>query len=326
MFENIEEKTKNKIIDSINLKAGGRLVISKPEKNKLGADLVVTRRGNYKEEGYFLKVNSLVGPTPDAVFKKDFLQSEIVVQKNFYLVFAYFDKVKQQISDYVWLVPSTQLRDLAEVVKSEDGKDVLRFEVPLDIKDKTKFSKYLVNTKDLGKLIIDAFETGGKFNFKDGGFEETEKINIDNLKEFLSQARRGSYAGNATPVENPRLLGSVQFSFQKGEYVYLDIYFQGNKNFVGQEIVYQNSKPIWGMSYMGNNIGKLETSFLKESLFKLSEKCRFGQTCASEKREYKYTDRGQGDLSKFSGTEEVFISNKNIYTLNYQGGLISEKL
>jgi hypothetical protein len=145
------------------------------------------------------------------------------------------------------------------------------------------------------------------------------------LKEFLCDARQNTYAADATRVDNPRLLGSVQLEFQKGVYAYRDVYFDGNKRFVGQEIVYQDLKPIWGMNYIGSQIGKLETTFLKESLFKLAEKCRFGGTCEYKKREYKYTDRGQGSLEEFAGQEEIFLEDKSIYKLNYQGGLISDK-
>ena len=79
------------------------------------------------------------------------------------------------------------------------------------------------------------------------------------------------------------------------------------------------------MSYMGNQIKGLEQSFLKESLFYLFSKCRLGKDCENEKREYKYLDHGIGDLGGFSGKEELFVNDKSIYKLNYQGGLISDK-
>jgi hypothetical protein len=207
-----------------------------------------------------------------------------------------------------------------------EGKNLLRFQASLDIKNKNKFSKYLVSTEELGKFILNALEKGGKFNFNEAGLGQKEMISIDSLKEFLDEARRNTYAADATPTDNPRLLASTQLEFQKGDYFYRDVYFSGEKKVIGQEIIYQDLKPIWGMSYMGDIIGKLETSFLKESLFKLSEKCRLGQNCEYEKRELKYQDQGQGSIENLFGREQIFLEGKKIYNLDYQGGLISNKL
>ena len=172
---------------------------------------------------------------------------------------------------------------------------------------------------------MSALEKGGKFNFKETDFEEKHKINPDSLKDFLCQARANTFAIGATPIDNPRLLASKQLEFQKGDYFYRDIYFTGDKKFVGQEIIYQGSKPIWAMNYMGDDVGKVETNFLKESLLRLADECRLGGNCEYEKREFKYKNQGHGSVEDFSGKEEIFSGKKNIYTLNYQGGLISNK-
>ncbi|MGA2418089.1 MAG: DUF5680 domain-containing protein [Candidatus Staskawiczbacteria bacterium] len=326
MLENIQEEIEDKIIDCINAGVAGRLIIFKPEKSSFKANLAVERRGKYKEKEMYFQINIFVAPARSVNFVKDFLQNDFKSEKNFYLLFVCFDEVKQKINDYIWLIPSLQFRDIAATVKSPDGKKLFRFEAPLDIKNKNKYSKFLVDTKKLGKTILSAFENDGKFNFKEGApfgsFQEKNIINLDSLKEFLLQARKNTYASNAAAVDNPRLLASTQLEFQKGDYFYRDIYFSGTKKFIGQEIIYQDSKPIWGMNYLGNAIGELETNFLKEALFKLSEKCRIGQVCEYEKREFKYQDHGQGSIDDFLGREEIFLEGKNIYKSNYQGGLI----
>jgi len=326
MAENIQQEIEDKVIDCINSEIAGRLIIFKPEKNELGADLAVEKRGEYKGKKIYFKINSLVGPSVADSFIKDFPQDSFAVDNNLYLLFVYFDEVSQKIKDYIWLIPSLQFRDVAETIKPSDGQNLLRFEAPLDVKVKSKFSKFLVETKELGKLVLAALEKGGKFNFKEIDFSEQSNINIENLKDFLIEARRNTYASNNSPVDNPRLLGSTQLEFQKGDYSYRDVYFLGNKRIIGQEIVYQEATPVWGMNYSGSIIGKLETVFLKESLFKLSEKCRLGESCEYERRELKYQDNGSGALELFSGEEKIYSGTKNIYKLNYQGGLISDKL
>ena len=54
------------------------------------------------------------------------------------------------------------------------------------------------------------------------------------------------------------------------------------------------------------------------------EKSQMGADLVVEKRELKYKDEGQGDLENFSGHEEIFLEQKSIYKLYYQGGLISK--
>jgi len=322
MPENIKDKIENKIIDCINSGVAGRSVIFKPEKNNFGADLAVERKGKYKEKKIYFQINSLLVPAKSTNFVKDFLQESFKADNNFYLLFVYFDEIKQDINEYVWLIPSLRFQDIAEVVKSSDGKKMLRFESSSDINQKNEYSKFLLKADDLGKIILEALEKGGKFVFKEDFIEEEKIINLDSLKEFLCQARESTYAAGAMGVDNPRLFGSAQLEFQKGDYSYRDVFFSGKKKFIGQEIVYYGLKPVWGMNYIGDSMGKLETAFLKESLMKLSEKCRLGGECQYEKREFKYQDQGQGNIKEFSGKEEIFSEGKSIYKLNYQGGLL----
>jgi len=323
---NIEEEIEDKVIDWITLGASGRLIASKPDKNKFTADLLVEKKGDYKGRDIWLKICSLIGPVESEKITKDFLEEELNVDKDFYLLFAYFDTIKQKISDYIWLVPSIQFRDIADMIKSENGQRILRFEASLDIKQNDKYSKFLVYTKELGKLALEAFEADGKFKFKETIFQEVKAINLEVLKEFITEARLNTYAANNSPADNPRLLQSTQLEFQKGNFFYRDIFFSGNKKIIGQEIIYQDSKPVWGMNYIGDKMGKLETNFLKDALFRRAGTCRLGQNCEFEKREFKYEDKGQGTSDDFFGQEQVFLSGKSIYKLEYRGGLISDKL
>ena len=148
------------------------------------------------------------------------------------------------------------------------------------------------------------------------------EINFDELKSFIAEARRNTYAGDGKRIENPFLAGSVQFEYKKGKYFYRDVYFGGEKNFVGQEVVYQNDKPIWSMVYCGSVEPPEATDFLKKSLSNLSKKCRFGKECELEEDDLKYKDGGEGALERFSGEEEIFIKGENVYKLKYQGGLL----
>jgi len=322
----IQEKIENKIIDSAIVGLGGRLIISKPTKDDFGSDLVMEKRGGYDDEKLHFKIFSLIGPVSTKKIVKEFLDDGLKSDKNFYLMFVYFNNVMQKVSDYVWLVPSTHFKDAAEATKSPEGNKILKFEADLDINKKNQFSKFLIYLKDLGSLSLVALESGRPIDYKEVIFAEQKIVNLESLKDFLVEARANTFASGNSPDDSPRLLGSVQMEFQKAEFFYRDIYFSGSKTFMGQEIVYLSSAPVWGMNYIGSRLGKLEESFLRDALLRLSDKCRLSQVCEYERREYKYEDRGQGDISDFSGQEKISVSKNEIYKLDYKGGLISDKI
>lgn len=322
----IQEEIEDKIIDWVTMNVSGRLIVTKSDKNPFGANLVVNKKGDYKGEGLFLKVQSQIGPDGAQKVSKDFLVEDFKIAKNFYLLFVYFDTVRQKVSDFVWIVSSTEFKDMADVVSSSEGKKFLRFEAPLDIQQKNKYSGFLVFTKDLGKVTFDILNTGKPFVSRGVIFKEEKGINTDELMEFLTEARSNTFASNNTSVDNPRLLGSKELSFQKGELFYRDIFFNGNKRFIGQEIIYIGQTPVFGMSYFGTQLGKLQEAFLKESLFRLASKCRLWQNAEFERREYKYENFGQGDINEFFGQEKISVSAKPAYKLEYRGGFISDKI
>jgi len=307
MTDNIQEEIEDKIIDCINFGVIGSLVIFKPEEKGFEDYLAVERRGKYKEGEIYLKINSFITPTQGDLLIKDFSLNNFVKDEKFFMLFVYFDEVEQKINDCIWLIPSLELVDIADVIEPQESglsESILRFQTSLDVEKEDKYSKFMIYAKDLGRFILEALENGGRFNFKKIGLKGKESVNLENLKDFLYDARKNTYASDSGVVDNPRLVGSKQLEFQKGIYAYRDIYFSGEKSFIGQEIIYQNAKPVWGMNYMGSQPGKME-SFLKESLYKLARKCRLGQSCFYERRECKYQDQGQGDISNFSGEEQI---------------------
>lgn len=318
-----KEIIENKVIDWIAKGSGDRLIVLKGAPAS-GIDIVIKKKGEYGDKAINLQIRERQNLEPGNIFREEIQQKGFEPNNDFYLVFVYFDIIEQEISEYIWVVPSLEFRDIAELTIGGEGENILKFEAPLDESQKNKYSKFLINKKNLGKLFLEIITKKGKFEFPEAGFREIRTINLAELKKFISEARRNTYAGEGVPVDNPRLRGSIQLEYQKGDYAYHDIYFDGKKNFIGQEVVYQDSNPIWSMAYFSTAISKDATDFLKEVLLKLSEKCRLGQECDYGKREFKYEDRGQGILEHFSGEEKIFLKGKEIYKLNYFGGMISK--
>ena len=159
MTDNIQGEIEDKIIDCINSGVKERLVIFKPEKSLFGENLIVKKRGDYKNKEVRLQVNSLIEPGKDVNFTKDFLSNNFKKDENFYLIFVYFNEALQKIEEHIWFVPSFEFIDIAKVL---DDKKILRFDSSLDIKQNNKYSEFLINTEDLGKIILNIFEKSAK--------------------------------------------------------------------------------------------------------------------------------------------------------------------
>jgi len=128
-MENIKEKIEDKIIDLIALGAPGRLVAFKPE--KFFVDLVVEKKGDYKKMPIFLNVYS-----KEQDFEAEVKQAKnINPAENFYVVFADFDFIKQNIGDNIFVVPSVSVSELS---------------------GKADFSKFSMNKKEFVSFLIDS--------------------------------------------------------------------------------------------------------------------------------------------------------------------------
>ncbi len=141
MSNNIQKDVENKIIDCIVLGSGGRLLVTKPEEFKNGADLVIKRKGEYEPEKdknaveqIIVRVKAFGSRTKksnEEIFlavrsqKENIDISKFGISKNFYLLFALFDIVKQDIEDNI------------RIVKLDESK-----------------KEFLVNKKDLAQFFL----------------------------------------------------------------------------------------------------------------------------------------------------------------------------
>lgn len=179
MTENIQEDVENKIIDCIILGSGGRLIVFKPAKNKNGADLVVKRKGEYEPEKdknvvekiivrarvfgsmtrknkkeVFVSVNPVrkaglsngvkgqIKTDYDSIFIKNVDISQFKTNRSFYLLFVFFNIVKQDIDDYICVIPLEKFEKTA------------RFESYLSPDKKDKYTDFLINKKDLARFFL----------------------------------------------------------------------------------------------------------------------------------------------------------------------------
>jgi hypothetical protein len=113
----------------------------------------------------------------------------------------------------------------------------------------------------------------------------------------------------------------------EGDWAYHDSYF-GESDFLGQEIVYYQMIPVWGMNYYGRLLRPdLATAeqmgrMIMTSLSKMYEENRFLGGFEHIEGRFKYIDSSDGEVSAFQGTESIYLNDELVYRLVYHGGLI----
>jgi hypothetical protein len=136
---------------------------------------------------------------------------------------------------------------------------------------------------------------------------------LTRLNVFIVHAKSVAYVGNGQPVPSCRP-GSHDLEFTDGEWTYLDSYF-GGRDFIGEEVVYFNGKPVWAMNYYGRILREdLITpaqagQVIKASLSKMYLEGRFLGGFEFHLEDFIYTDSSEGNATSF-------------HELVYHGGLI----
>ncbi|HYF83508.1 MAG TPA: DUF5680 domain-containing protein [Clostridia bacterium] len=151
-----------------------------------------------------------------------------------------------------------------------------------------------------------------------------QNFRVEELKEFLVEAKKSTYAGDGQIIA-PSRLGSKDLPYKKGDYYYLDSYL-GSINFIGEEAVWYRDTPIWGMNYYGEmlveNIPDGFSKCLKGALLMLPLDSPFRGPHVYQSNEYRYECVWKGDMSSFCGEEFIYLEDNLIYELKFHGGYI----
>ena len=151
-------------------------------------------------------------------------------------------------------------------------------------------------------------------------------INLESLHAFILAAKAASYVGDGQPVASCRE-SSHDLAFVQEDYQYLDSYF-GGQDFIGEEVVYHQEQPVWGMNYYGAVLTPEKMTaaeagaMIKISLAKMYAEGRFLGGWSYTHNDLVYHDTSQGDLTHFTGYEWIERAGGKVYELFYHGGLI----
>jgi hypothetical protein len=149
------------------------------------------------------------------------------------------------------------------------------------------------------------------------------------LNAFIVRAKSVSYVGDGQPAPSFRP-GSHDLKFSEGDWAYLDSYF-GGRDFIGEEVVYYQGKPVWAMNYYGrilrpDLITPAQTGqVIKASLSKMYLEGRFLGGFEYQHEGFKYIDGNEGELASFRGRESISRDGVRTYELFYHGGMILDE-
>ena len=153
------------------------------------------------------------------------------------------------------------------------------------------------------------------------------KIDLKQLADFLNEANKSTYANKDAPKAQSTRLKSEDYHFEKGSLIYHDTYF-GSRDFIGEEIVYKDNEPVWGMNYYGYILSEATNEkelygFLREALMQEYSDIipvRGGKNY--QNNDWEYNNSAGGELDRFTGIEEIYKAGVLVYKAFYHGGLV----
>lgn len=143
------------------------------------------------------------------------------------------------------------------------------------------------------------------------------------IKEFLSKCRAQTYASG---VEAEEINGGKIYSIKESDLEYRDIYFDQERFFQGQEIIFDKEKPVFSMSYRGAAEEGADTKeafgYLQKILREHSDEVRLPGNNEYNNGEWRYENKCSGTFDEFEGTEKIYQNEKLVHWMKYFGGNI----
>ena len=144
---------------------------------------------------------------------------------------------------------------------------------------------------------------------------------------FLLRAKKNTYAAGDTGTVESSRTRSHDLVYRENDWTYLDTYL-GGFAFIGEEAVWKDGMPVWGMNYYGTmTISEIPDGFgdfLKLALRQVPADAPYRGPARLEEGRYTYICRWQGNPARFSGDESITLDGKEIYGLYFHGGIIIE--
>jgi hypothetical protein len=154
-------------------------------------------------------------------------------------------------------------------------------------------------------------------------------LSKDEFCKFLVLAKQNTFAIDA-PKSKSKCILSKNYIFECGDFRYEDQYF-GEYLDVGEEIVWYQQVPIWGMAYRGGvhqafiYKHKPAFTFLRKALSNPDINFPVRGPLLFHADNYSYKNFPEGNILSFSGREVIEQDGEEICFRNYLGGIIIGK-
>lgn len=150
-------------------------------------------------------------------------------------------------------------------------------------------------------------------------------MNLEQLIRVIVTAKQATYVGNGRVAE-PSRQGSHDLVWSEGDWSYRDSYF-GGTDFIGQECLWRQEKPVWSMAYYGYVLrddlidAARAGATIKAALSAMYADGRFLGGWHWSGPHGDYRDQNTGDSARFKGRETISVAGETAYALDYFGGL-----
>ena len=143
---------------------------------------------------------------------------------------------------------------------------------------------------------------------------------MDELKQFIHNASKNTYASGDTNIREKNEDGSTTIVYEDGGYRYHDNYF-GGEPYGGREVVFYKEKPIWIMVYYGWVVEGVDNEEVYEILTEALSNAPIDMPYRGPKDFVKVDYRYVND---FNGEEKIYKGSTLLYTARYMGGLVDK--
>lgn len=147
---------------------------------------------------------------------------------------------------------------------------------------------------------------------------------VETLRQFLVAAKRMTYA-SGKPGQVEQSPGLKLFHFEANGFRYQDAFY-GSTSDIGQEIVWYDETPIWGMNYRGGLLPDHEAkrektfAFLRLALSQVQLDAPLRGPPLLLDGDWLYQFKVEGDMHSFIGTEIIRCRGEIVFERIVTGG------
>jgi hypothetical protein len=153
-------------------------------------------------------------------------------------------------------------------------------------------------------------------------------MDVEQLRQFLVDSNKAGFAGGEEKKWIKEPDGSTTIPFEKGEWRSHDNFF-GGEPYGGRVVVFYQNKPVWVMVYYGWIEPGVETKpmydILRNALMRMPEDAPLRGPKEYREGGFVYRNAWQGDVSRYSGEEQILQNGTPAYQASYFGGLVDQR-